>query len=328
VSRSRIVLTGTPIQNSAEEVWALFDFLMPNFLGSHASFTSEFGRPILRGQRQTATAKSIYESNEKLKLLHQRILPFVLRRTKDAVLKDLPPKIITTVLAPLGDLQRRIYDHFCQMPGVQSKLHDLRLDFDGQGELSSEIGSNRGMLKTILFLRLLCTHPALLKRKENLAEVDYRISGKLVALVHLLGEAGIYKTRLVGADEDSSVLYSEEANVCSNEPTEELCQVDDSIVYCEEDGQKFKNRCLIFTQFTKTLDVLEEAVLKKQMPGVGYLRIDGSVDALQRAEIAERFNSDKTIAVLLLTTRVGSLGLNLTGEKATGLWLLQLTLCY
>ena len=186
MSRSRIVLTGTPIQNSAEEVWALFDFLMPNFLGSHASFTSEFGRPILRGQRQTATAKSIYESNEKLKLLHQRILPFVLRRTKDAVLKELPPKIITTVLAPLGDLQRRIYDHFCQIPGVQSKVHDLRLDFDGQGELSSEIVSNRGMLKTILFLRLLCAHPALLKRKENLAEVDYRIYGKLVALVHLL----------------------------------------------------------------------------------------------------------------------------------------------
>jgi TATA-binding protein-associated factor len=94
-SHHRLILTGTPVQNRVNELWATFDFLMPNFLGSHSHFSKVYGNPIGRGQQPGASAHVIQSSMDKLKLLHQQVLPFILRREKDQVLKELPPKCIT-----------------------------------------------------------------------------------------------------------------------------------------------------------------------------------------------------------------------------------------
>ena len=79
--------------------------------------------------------------------------------------------------------------------------------------------------------------------------------------------------------------------------------------------KKTTPKCLIFSQFTKTLDLVEELVFKQKMPSLRYLRLDGKVPPEQRAHMANRFNTDDSISVMLLTTRVGSLGLNLTGAE-------------
>ncbi len=72
------------------------------------------------------------------------------------------------------------------------------------------------------------------------------------------------------------------------------------------------HRVLIFAQHKTTLDLIEELVFKTHLPAVSYLRLDGSVEGSARYPIVSKFNTDMTIDVLLLTTHVGGLGLNLT----------------
>ncbi|XP_010788759.1 TATA-binding protein-associated factor 172-like, partial [Notothenia coriiceps] len=74
-----------------------------------------------------------------------------------------------------------------------------------------------------------------------------------------------------------------------------------------------QHRVLIFCQLKSMLDIVENDLLKPKLPSVTYLRLDGSVPAGQRHSIVSRFNNDPSIDVLLLTTHVGGLGLNLTG---------------
>lgn len=74
-----------------------------------------------------------------------------------------------------------------------------------------------------------------------------------------------------------------------------------------------QHRALIFCQLKVMLDILENDLLKVHLPGVTYLRLDGNIPPVQRHSLVTRFNKDPSIDVLLLTTQVGGLGLNLTG---------------
>jgi TATA-binding protein-associated factor len=78
-------------------------------------------------------------------------------------------------------------------------------------------------------------------------------------------------------------------------------------------GAVSQHRALIFCQLKTMLDIIENDILKKLMPSVTYLRLDGSIDATKRHDIVQKFNADPSIDLLLLTTHVGGLGLNLTG---------------
>ena len=122
----------------------------------------------------------------------------------------------------------------------------------------------------------------------DLSNINY--SGKLPALQELLFQCGIGTPDIEGQEEQvNSTLYAEGRSVV---------------------GQ---HRALIFFQLKSMIDIVENDLLKKLMPGVTYLRLDGSVPPSCRHTIVQRFNEDVTIDVLLLTTSVGGLGLNLTG---------------
>jgi TATA-binding protein-associated factor len=122
----KLILTGTPVQNNVNEVWATFDFLMPNYLGSSTTFGKEFARPISKSQVPGASADEIASGMDKLKILHQQVLPFILRREKEQVLKELPPKIITVIPCDMSDVQRQLYSDFCAGPQVQRSLDTLQ----------------------------------------------------------------------------------------------------------------------------------------------------------------------------------------------------------
>ncbi|MFT8538306.1 DEAD/DEAH box helicase [Bifidobacterium aquikefiri] len=93
----RFALTGTPIENRLSELWSIFDFLMPGILGSYAHFRERFEMPILSGDR-----------NVQLKL-QGFIGPFILRRLKSEVLKDLPDKIENVITVKMQGEQRKLY---------------------------------------------------------------------------------------------------------------------------------------------------------------------------------------------------------------------------
>jgi SNF2 family DNA or RNA helicase len=138
----RVCLSGTPIENNLFELWSLFEFLMPGFLGSQHSFQRGIVKPIKDGDEET------------LDYLRTRVKPFILRRTKAEVAKDLPPKIETTHYCDLVDEQRELYN------ALASKLKEQVLKtVEEKGMAKSQMS----ILDALLKLRQICCHPRLLK---------------------------------------------------------------------------------------------------------------------------------------------------------------------
>ena len=97
-AKNRFALTGTPIENRLSELWSIFDFLMPGFLFNYRKFKKEYELPIVRDQEKTV-----------LESLHRLIGPFLLRRLKKDVLKELPDKLETTVYSAFDKEQKELY---------------------------------------------------------------------------------------------------------------------------------------------------------------------------------------------------------------------------
>ena len=96
--RQRFVLTGTPIENRLSELWNLFDFLMPGYLFSHRAFVEKLEKPIIKSKNEEAMDQ-----------LRKLVQPFLLRREKKDVLKELPPKIEHIRRIAMGETERRTY---------------------------------------------------------------------------------------------------------------------------------------------------------------------------------------------------------------------------
>ncbi|MER2151505.1 MAG: DEAD/DEAH box helicase, partial [Candidatus Limivicinus sp.] len=98
-AKHRFALTGTPIENRLSELWSIFDFLMPGFLYRYETFRNDFERPITRDGDEQMTAR-----------LRRMVAPFLLRRLKTEVLKDLPEKVEECRVVRFGEEQQRLYD--------------------------------------------------------------------------------------------------------------------------------------------------------------------------------------------------------------------------
>lgn len=98
VCKQRFVLTGTPIENRLSELWNLFDFLMPGYLYSHSAFVERLEKPIIKSGNEEAVCQ-----------LRKLVSPFMLRRIKSSVLRDLPPKIEQVRRVQLSDEERKLY---------------------------------------------------------------------------------------------------------------------------------------------------------------------------------------------------------------------------
>lgn len=137
----KVALTGTPVENRLSELWSIFDFLMPGFLYSYKKFREELETPIVQSQDEVATER-----------LRKMIHPFVLRRLKKEVLKDLPDKLEENVYAKMEREQQKIYDAHVQR---------LKLLLDKQTE--EEFKSSKiVVLSELTKLRQLCCDPALI----------------------------------------------------------------------------------------------------------------------------------------------------------------------
>jgi SNF2 family DNA or RNA helicase len=153
-------LTGTPVENHLGELWSLFEFLMPGFLGTRAEFEKRHASRAARGEAP--------------RRLRDRVRPFILRRTKQQVLSELPPRIEQTERVPMTDAQRRVYETF---------LLRARGELEG---VTSEKGRFQ-ILAALTRLRQVCCHPALVLEPEEARGEDLP-GGKFDLLRELLGE--------------------------------------------------------------------------------------------------------------------------------------------
>ena len=132
----RLSISGTPVENHLYELWSHFRFLLPDLFGSQTEFEAEI---------QTSSADSRH-----LQRIKKKIAPFILRRKKEEVAKDLPERIEQVVWVKMGDEQQRLYDQF--LSGIKTNL----------------MGKNRlEILEAILRLRQICCHPLLVTASEE-----------------------------------------------------------------------------------------------------------------------------------------------------------------
>lgn len=175
----KFALTGTPIENNLSELWSIFDFIMPGFLGSHNRFVEIYEKPIIR------------EDTKALDDLHQRINPFVLRRMKRDVLTELPDKYETKMLTDLTEEQKKVYLAF---------LEEVR------GEINSEIvrrGFERSsimILAALTRLRQICCHPSTFLSNYQGG------SGKLELLMDIIPELIANEHRVLVFSQFTSML--------------------------------------------------------------------------------------------------------------------------
>ncbi len=164
-ARHRLCLTGTPLENHLGELWSQFDFLLPGFLGSQKDFTRRWRTPIEKGG-----------DTVRRDLLARRIRPFMLRRRKDEVAKELPSKTIIVRTVDLEGAQRDLYETL--RAAMQEKV---RAAVAAQGLARSHII----VLDALLKLRQVCCDPRLVKL-EQAARV--KTSAKLDLLLTMLPE--------------------------------------------------------------------------------------------------------------------------------------------
>ena len=105
-AKQRLALTGTPIENSVADAWSIFDFLMPDYLGDYESFKTNYEDRI---QPKNEDAADGQESTEALSRLKRKIHPFIMRRVKKTVAKDLPDKIVKVSYCPMSEEAQEEY---------------------------------------------------------------------------------------------------------------------------------------------------------------------------------------------------------------------------
>ncbi len=164
-ARQRFALTGTPLENNLTELWALFDWLIPGFLGDRKGFGAEYRKPI---EQQGDRARQ--------RLLSERVKPFLLRRTKDEVAEDLPPKTVIDESVTLNGKQALLYE------SVRGAMDARVRKAIAEKGLS---GSRITVLDALLKLRQVCCDPRLVKLD---AAAKVRESAKRDRLAELLEE--------------------------------------------------------------------------------------------------------------------------------------------
>ncbi|PIK53751.1 putative helicase domino isoform X4 [Apostichopus japonicus] len=160
-SQRRLLLTGTPLQNNLMELWSLMHFLMPHVFQSHREFREWFSNPL------SGMIEGTQEYNEKLiKRLHKVLRPFLLRRLKSQVEKQLPQK----------------YEHVVSVGSQRGKDSSMTTSWDGQKTLKT--GQFLSVINVLMQLRKVCNHPDLFEMRPSISPfvmegINYRTASEV-----------------------------------------------------------------------------------------------------------------------------------------------------
>ncbi|NXK62757.1 SMRCD regulator, partial [Sylvietta virens] len=294
-AKNRLLLTGTPVQNNLLELMSLLNFVMPHMFSSS---TSEIRR-MFSSKTKSAEEQSIYEK-ERIAHAKQIIKPFILRRVKDEVLKQLPPKKDLIELCAMSEKQEQLY---------LALLNKLKKTIDGN-EKNSDMGN------AMMQLRKMANHPLL--HRQYYTNDKLRTMSTLMLKEPTHRDANpdlIFEDMTVMTDFELHVLCKQYSHI--NDFMLDMDQILDSgkfraLERILSDIKEKGDRVVLFSQFTMMLDILEVFLKHWQHR---YIRLDGKTQISERIHLIDEFNTDMGIFVFLLSTKAGGLGINLTSAN-------------
>jgi len=154
--RNRLLLSGTPIQNSMSELWALLHFIMPNLFDSHEQFQDWFSKDIEAHSQDKGELNQV-----QLKRLHQILKPFMLRRVKKDVEHEIGPKVEYEILCYMTEKQKILYNSIKQK---LNNISDLFMSTDSKLKVTN-------LMNLVIQFRKVCNHPELFER--NIGKVPF-----------------------------------------------------------------------------------------------------------------------------------------------------------
>lgn len=287
-TNAKVLLTGTPLQNSLAELWSLLNYLLPEVFNDLSTFQAWFDLDKLQSDAtigQSSTEKEIIQT------LHRILAPFLLRRIKSDVNIGLPAKREMIVFTPMTQTQTDMYKALTEKT-IRKYLHIEKdnqelLETDnkvlaektrskasssftkGYSYADEENHINVSLANTCMHLRKTCNHPYLINYPLEYGSHFYRIDEELIT------------------------------------SSGKLSFLNRALPILQQKGHKV----LLFSQMTKLLDIIEDYCRYRQYK---FCRLDGSTKCEQRQMDIEHFNEDSKVFLYLLSTRAGGLGINLT----------------
>jgi len=327
---NRIVLTGTPIQNDVKELWSLFDFACPGFLGDLNTFIKDFCGIIIQGSMANANDEQKDAANKCTCILRNLILPHILRRTRKEITfnkveenkaNSENPDFSSSLILP----SKKEYVLYCTMGKEQGDLYKDYINFKSLKTMFANCYSSysEGLFVGITHLRKLANHPDLLfgtdTKKFSFCKEIYGQSKEYRDYCSLLQkELNNYTESMedvINEDEFSQNFESNMKRRAQARIAAKRWNLSFKFVLLEKMLKKWRkegHKALIFAQTRKLLDVIEEFV-KLPENDYTYLRLDGQTPVKQRMVIIDKFNHDQKVNLFLLTTKVGGVGINLIG---------------
>ncbi|KZT11032.1 uncharacterized protein LAESUDRAFT_361822 [Laetiporus sulphureus 93-53] len=320
-SRWRLLLTGTPLQNNLQELVSLMNFILPQqFAADLDSLRAVF--------KTKGDSKVTLLAQERVSRAKKMLTPFVLRRRKDQVLKDLPKKNERIEWCDMTPLQRSIYNEALQRSrktifDVDAQAAEIvdepkpakrtRANTRPKDKLYVENSSN-----VLMDLRKAASHPMLFRRRFT--------DDTLTRVAKLLLKEPDFKRRKAVFQyikEDLEVMTDAELQeyCASYNSTRKFLQAESCyleagkvkvLMQLLDKYQAAGRRVLIFSQFTQILDILQKVLQQKS---IKYLLLTGSTPVDNRQSLVDDFHTDESITVFLLSTKAGGMGINLTAAS-------------
>lgn len=299
-AKFRLLLTGTPLQNNLQELVSLLSFILPKVFEEMSGSLES----IFRYKATTTDSDhAALLSKQRIQRARSMMTPFILRRKKQQVLKDIPAK------------HRRV--EYCDMVPVQKELWNRKVE--EARRLRNEPKKGKKNSVHMMSLRQAALHPLLTREiytEDNLHQLEKilltdsrsEFVGNPAALMWK------YLTEDLKGGDFGLHQFCEEHNdfiparyTLSHEEWMQSGKVQ-TLKKILAEYIKNGDRILLFSQFTTMLDILEAVM---ETLGIKFMRLDGSTDMSSRQDIIDQYTNDQTIPLFMLSTKAGGAGINL-----------------
>ncbi|KAG7223402.1 hypothetical protein INR49_032229, partial [Caranx melampygus] len=290
-AQHRLLLTGTPLQNNLLELMSLLNFIMPSMFSSSTTQLSKMF------SMKTHEEQSRFE-RDRISQAKLIMKPFILRRVKSEVLKQLPAKEEMVEFCSMSDRQQGLY---------RALFEKLK---------STTNGERRELCNVMMQLRKMANHPLLHRQYYTTEKLKAMSKLMLKEPTHFDADAALIQEDMeVMSDFELHRLCQQYSSISSYQLENDILLDSGKFNHLTELLASLKNkgdRVVLFSQFTMMLDIVE--VLLKHL-NHRYVRLDGSTPIADRIGLIDEFNTDPDIFVFLLSTRAGGLGINLTSAN-------------